>query len=111
MPNTASPFTASAANLNRLVIIRLIFLLGIFAALTYTHITIQTFTIHLAHITTVILLIMLNAFTYWRLKQNWPVTDVEYFCQLLSDVIALTVLLYVSGGATNPFVEFRGQFT
>ena len=41
-----------------------------------------------------------------RLRQNWLVTKAEYFSQLLLDVAVLTVLLYFSGGSTNPFISY-----
>ena len=51
------------------------------------------------------LLVLLNfATTAWRLRQPRPVTDLEVFAQIVVDVGALTALLYLSGGATNPFV-------
>ena len=50
------------------------------------------------------LLALLNLLTWLRLQRTWPVTDAELFAQLLLDVLALTVMLYFSGGSTNPFV-------
>lgn len=50
-------------------------------------------------------LALVNAFTAWRLRRDWPVTDAELFVHLLVDVTALTFLLYLSGGSTNPFVS------
>lgn len=47
-----------------------------------------------------------NGFTAWRAQQVRPVTDTELFLQLLTDVLALTGVLYLTGGATNPFVGF-----
>ena len=47
-----------------------------------------------------------NAFTAWRAQQTRPVTDGELFLQLLTDVLALSGVLYLTGGATNPFVGF-----
>ena len=52
----------------------------------------------------IVLLALLNMLTWLRLRRTWPVTDVELFTQLLLDVLALTVMLYFSGGSTNPFV-------
>lgn len=46
-----------------------------------------------------------NALTWWRLRKPWPVADAEFFGQLLADVLALTALLFFSGGSTNPFVS------
>lgn len=47
----------------------------------------------------------LNLFTWWRLRGNRPVTNAELFAQLCADVLALAVLLYFSGGSTNPFIS------
>jgi two-component system sensor histidine kinase RegB len=98
--------TASAANLNRLVIIRLILMIGLLLALAYAYQQAPSGIVHPAHISTLVALALLNMATYWRLQQAWPVTDAEYFCQLLIDISGLTVLLYFSGGATNPFVSY-----
>ncbi len=46
-----------------------------------------------------------NLLTWWRLKGSWPVTDLELFAQLCTDVLALSTLLYFSGGSANPFVS------
>ena len=51
-------------------------------------------------------LTIINMMTWYRLHQNWPVTNLEFFLQLLVDVLALTALLYFSGGSTNPFISF-----
>ena len=50
-------------------------------------------------------LTILNFATWIRLRQNWPVSDIEFFAQILIDVFALGALLYFSGGSTNPFVS------
>ena len=44
-----------------------------------------------------------NIFTWLRLRTMRPVSDREFFLQMLPDVFALTGVLYFSGGATNPF--------
>lgn len=57
---------------------------------------------------TAILLIhtLWNGFTAWRAQQPRPVDDSEFFLQLLTDVLALSGVFYLTGGATNPFVGF-----
>ncbi|TFH10936.1 MAG: HAMP domain-containing histidine kinase [Nitrosomonadales bacterium] len=50
-------------------------------------------------------LAILNFATWIRLRQNWPVSSIEFFAQILIDVFALGALLYFSGGPTNPFVS------
>ena len=57
-------------------------------------------------IAVVVGLAIINIMTWYRLHQNWPVTNLEFFLQLLVDVLALTALLYFSGGSTNPFISF-----
>lgn len=50
------------------------------------------------------LLIVYNLFSQLRLKWHFPVSQIELFLALLVDVMALTAQLYLSGGATNPFI-------
>lgn len=45
-----------------------------------------------------------NLLSLLRCRHRLPVTGVELLLTLLVDVGALTALLYLSGGATNPFV-------
>ena len=47
----------------------------------------------------------LNLFTWWRLRTEYPVSNVEIFAQLCADVLALCALFYVAGGSTNPFIS------
>ncbi|MFA5170587.1 MAG: ATP-binding protein [Sulfuriferula sp.] len=58
-----------------------------------------------AMLSVVVGLAMLNAVTWLRLRQSGPVTALEFFVQLVADMAALTLLLYFSGGASNPFVS------
>ena len=44
-----------------------------------------------------------NLYTWMRLKTDLPVTEMEIFSQLAIDVFAIAALLYLTGGATNPF--------
>lgn len=53
----------------------------------------------------VALLALLNLLTWIRLHRKWPVSHLEFFLQLLIDVLALSSLLYFSGGSTNPFIS------
>ncbi|SDV50298.1 sensor histidine kinase [Chitinasiproducens palmae] len=49
--------------------------------------------------------ILFNALTRWRLGRFRRETDIELFGQLVVDVSALTVLLFLSGGTINPFIS------
>ncbi len=46
-----------------------------------------------------------NLLTLLRLRSMRPVTNSEMFAQLVADVLVLSLLLYYSGGSTNPFVS------
>jgi len=44
-------------------------------------------------------------FAFWRLTRPWPVGSVEAVVHIAIDTIVLGYLLYLTGGATNPFVS------
>jgi two-component system sensor histidine kinase RegB len=104
--NATLSLTVSAANLKRLAIIRSILILAIATSFAYTTFISQLSFVQPVHLLILSCLIIINGLTYWRLQQVWPVTDQEYFAQLLVDTAGLTMLLYFSGGASNPFVSF-----
>jgi two-component system sensor histidine kinase RegB len=106
MTNSQLPLFASAANLSRLVLIRTLVLSGLTLALAYAAMLLDADIPYSVLLCTLVAMATVNIATYWRLRQGWPVTDQEYFGQLLVDVTGLTVLLYHSGGATNPFVSY-----
>lgn len=53
---------------------------------------------------TLTVLAFLNLITYARLFSPWPVTEPEFFTQLIADMALYGALLFHMGGATNPFV-------
>lgn len=53
----------------------------------------------------VLFLVMLNLVSLLRYRRQESVTNTELFIELLLDVAALTVQLYLSGGALNPFIS------
>lgn len=77
----------------------------------------QAIVLHVAHATLGIALpigpieaviaavVVFAALTAARLGLEWPPTEVEVALQLLVDIGALTALLYLGGGATNPFAS------
>lgn len=50
------------------------------------------------------LLVLLNLFSMLRPRLGGEVRNIELMAGLFLDITALTALLYLSGGATNPFV-------
>ena len=43
--------------------------------------------------------------TAWRLRLDTPATQMEFLAHLLADLTAFAVLVFFSGGVTNPFVS------
>ena len=48
--------------------------------------------------------VVVNLYTWMRLKTNEPVTEIEIFSQICIDVCAIGSLLYLTGGASNPII-------
>jgi two-component system sensor histidine kinase RegB len=93
------------SNLRRVFVLRGIEIGGLLLALVLA-LQVLELPLPLPPIVAVIaLLTLVNLFTWWRLRRPWPVADGEFFGQLLVDVFAVTVLLYYSGGSTNPLVS------
>lgn len=53
----------------------------------------------------ILALFVFAVFVFWRLRQAWPVTPIEAVVHIAVDIAALSWLLYLTGGATNPFVS------
>lgn len=53
-----------------------------------------------------VLFAALNAFTRRRTRLVRPISDGEFFGHLLIDIGGLSVLLYLTGGASNPLVSY-----
>lgn len=103
VPRTRVPATSAAINLQRLVVLRTIAIggqaLAIWSAILWLNLPLPLPTL------SGILLAALacNVFTWARLRHARPVHDIELFAHLVFDVLALTAVLYVTGGSTNPF--------
>jgi two-component system sensor histidine kinase RegB len=53
----------------------------------------------------ILCLVALNAISLMRARQLSRVSNIQLFAELLFDVAAFTVQLYLSGGGTNPFIS------
>ena len=102
----SNTISAARQNLRRLVAIRYIALAGqICALLLFTWII--PLGLPVTPLAAIILLFAaINVFTHRRVLHGSPISDTEFCGQLLLDILALTLLLYFSGGATNPFVSY-----
>lgn len=47
-----------------------------------------------------------NVWVWMRLKRPVPVSEGEFFVQMLVDLFALCAILYFTGGVSNPFIFF-----
>jgi two-component system sensor histidine kinase RegB len=103
-----APFTLAghAQHLGYWVIIRTLILICIGIAAS---VVLWDGTITLPFTEILIALIVLtgvNLLTFARLRKPLPVTQLEFFIQLLVDLICLSAVFYFSGGANNPFVSY-----
>lgn len=92
-------------NLERIVVMRNIAILGQILVIVFVHRVLSIPLPLLPMGTAIGLLLLLNFATKYRLNIPRPVTEPEFFFQIMLDVAQLTVLLYFSGGSTNPFVS------
>jgi two-component system, sensor histidine kinase RegB len=95
---------AALTNLRRLLRLRLVMtvVLGAAAAIAmlYYDVVLPMHTV----VGAMLLMLLLNGMTWWRLRHPMPVSDIELLIQLLLDMGVLSVLFYKAGGYTNPFV-------
>ncbi|WP_236075214.1 ATP-binding protein [Mariprofundus sp. EBB-1] len=94
-----------SANMGRLLLMRVVLilcqLLLVLVSLFYDGIDLA-----LPQLMTLITLyIAVNVASFLFLIRNKGLNERNYFCQLMVDVLFLTLLLYFSGGYTNPFIS------
>jgi|Laugresp1bdmlbsn_1035097.scaffolds.fasta_scaffold04280_2 two-component system sensor histidine kinase RegB len=105
MQNRFAP-SALQLNLQRLLNIRLIVFMCQILALFYAYFVLELALSYTAIISIFLLLAVLNGGLYLRLHKRSTPGEGEFFLHLLLDVLGLSVLLYLSGGASNPFVSY-----
>ncbi len=97
--------TTSLLNLKRLVFVRIVAIAGEIIAVAVAvlglgmHLPVLLLTIVIAAHA------LINLFAWLRLRTNKVIGANEFLFQLSLDVVILTILLYLVGGATNPFVS------
>jgi two-component system sensor histidine kinase RegB len=100
------PLSATRQNLWRLTLVRILVLAAQAGSVGFAYLT------HLLPLpwvqlsTTLVCSAILCAVTSMRLRASLPVTELEYALQLACDLLIHSVLLYYSGGSTNPFVSY-----
>ena len=106
MSKPPANISAARQNLRRLANIRYIALGGQILALYYFT---QIYPLGLPMGVIGVLVIafaIVNILTQWRSHWSKTISEKEFGAHLLVDISALTVLLYFSGGATNPFISY-----
>ena len=106
MSKPPANISAARQNLRRLANIRYIALGGQILALYYFT---QIYPLGLPMGVIGVLVIafaIVNMLTQWRSHWSKTISEKEFGAHLLVDISALTVLLYFSGGATNPFISY-----
>lgn len=98
--------SANRQNLGRLVLIRVLVLSAQAASVGVAWLSGVVVLPWVALAVTLGISSLLCLFTALRLRQQWPVTEQEYAVQLAGDLIIHSVLLFFSGGSSNPFVSY-----
>ena len=96
----------SRQNLFRVWLIRSILLVVLIAILVYLKLTGGIELPWLALSVVLAVAVVFNLALVLRLRRDWPVSETEFFGNLLADILFLTALLYLTGGSTNPLVSY-----
>lgn len=99
-----APEDAAARNMRLLVLLRWLAVGGQLATILIVHYGLDIRLPIAPMIVVLAALVMLNVMTSLG-HPHWPVTNFQLFGTLVCDVVALSVQLYLSGGASNPFVS------
>lgn len=81
-------------------------LLGQTLVLAYVWATEGGFEGQTAVVASLIVLATLTSLSLWRSAKPWPVADSEFLGQLLLDIGGWSILMYLTGGANNPFISY-----
>ncbi len=103
-PPARSPKEAAAENMRQLIQLRWLAVAGQLAAILVAHFGLDVPLPLQPMLTIVGLLALANILFILTLRRLWIVSG-ELFLALLLDMAALTAQLYLSGGATNPFIS------
>lgn len=105
-PSPSLTLHASLTNLHRVALIRLIVIAGQLSGILFAYFWLDASMDYTALLSGVALMAVVTALTFWRLRGSADVSDGEFFVHLLCDIGILTLMLYYSGGITNPFVSY-----
>ncbi len=106
MARTRFPLAALQYNLNRLLFIRAIVFGCQIAALLFAYLALDLVLDYRMLTVALAVSAALNIAVVIRGRMTWAVSAGEFLGHLLMDVALLSLLLFYSGGANNPFVSF-----
>lgn len=106
MPIRPLPLATTRQHLRHLAIIRVLVLLCLYLSTAISYWLSNLRLPYSVILSVLIILSAINLLTAIRLKHELPVTDIEFFIQILIDLVCLSLLFYCSGGASNPFVFY-----
>lgn len=98
--------SAPAENLRRLLTVRGLFLLVVCATLGFCYWSLHLALPYESILWVISALTLINFTTVIQLKVKIKTSQTAFFGQLLIDVVAITLLLFFTGGADNPFVSY-----
>lgn len=93
------------ALLGRLLAVRVSLIAGWAAGIAWLHWGLHIPMPLLPMAAVLVLMALFSLSTAWRLRLDVPATQMEFLAHLLADLTAFAVLVFFSGGATNPFVS------
>ena len=106
LPMQSAAFSASRQNLTRLVMIRALIALLQLMALLFAKTNLQLALPYAPLLLTLLVSVAATLHAAFLLRDGREPSDGGFFLQLLADIAQLTLFLYFSGGATNPFVSY-----
>ena len=96
----------SRQNLFRIWLIRSILVIALLSLLAYLRFFSEVSLPWLPLLVSLLTVAAINLLMVVRLMSRWPVGEVEVFANLLFDILFLTIILYFTGGSTNPLVSY-----
>lgn len=106
MNSNASAIVAPKQNLRWLLLIRWLLMLSLMLGVGFAYFQLHLDLPYFAFLAIVFLIFIFNIVTWLRLQKTWAVKPLEFFLQIFVDIIGVTFLFYLSGGASNPFVSY-----
>ena len=105
----ASSSDSSLLNLQRLVMLRGVFVVGqgvaVWVASNVLALIEPGSVLFFTLWSIIVVFAVFNLLTWWRLRLPKPVSEAELFSHVVLDVAVLTALLYLVGGSANPFAS------